>query len=430
MHPEIRLPEPGLCPKCNMDLIPLDDTGGQVHEHALTLSEAAVALADIQTSVARRLEVAQEIHLVGVADYDERYRKTISAWIAGRLDDLHADFTGTRVEAGDHLVDLYSPDLIVAQQEILSAYKRRNDGDMAARVYTSSREKLRLWGLEQEQIDEIVERGTIADHITIKAPVGGLVTHRHVSQGQYVMTGQPLFDIADPSRLWVVMEAYESDLAHLFIGQPVSIQADALPGEPFSGTVAFIHPEVDEHTRTLKVRVNVPNPAGRLKPGMYTRSTIRVSLNADGHARRPDLSGKWVSPMHPEIIKEGPGSCDICGMDLVAAESLGLGGTAPVTTPLVIPSTAVLLTGRRAVVYIQVPDAGKPTFEGREVLLGPRAGDHYVVLEGLDEGDRVVTRGNFKIDSALQIEARSSMMNDGDAEPEGSEGSEGSGGHE
>jgi Cu(I)/Ag(I) efflux system membrane fusion protein len=167
----------------------------------------------------------------------------------------------------------------------------------------------------------------------------------------------------------------------------------------------------------VKVRVNVDNSDGKLKPEMFVRAVLRAKVAQGGAVMDPDLAGKWICPMHPSIVKTQSGECDICQMDLVPTESLYTAASEPSEPPLVIPATAPLITGKRAVVYVQVPGAKKPTFEGREVVLGPRAGNYYLVKEGLEEGEIVVTKGNFKIDSALQIEAKPSMMS-AKSEPE------------
>jgi Cu(I)/Ag(I) efflux system membrane fusion protein len=179
---------------------------------------------------------------------------------------------------------------------------------------------------------------------------------------------------------------------------------------------------LDPVTRTVKVRVDVPNQDGKLKPEMFVKALVKANVAAAGKVMDPRLAGKWICPMHPSVIKNGPGQCDICGMSLVKTESLGYVSTEPqdFEKPLVIPVTAALITGTRAIVYVEVPNADKPTYEGREVVLGPRAGDYYIVRNGIEEGQRVVTRGNFKIDSALQIQAKPSMMT-----PEGGGGSSG-----
>jgi Cu(I)/Ag(I) efflux system membrane fusion protein len=160
------------------------------------------------------------------------------------------------------------------------------------------------------------------------------------------------------------------------------------------------------------VRVNVPNPEGKLKPEMFVRGEVRAQVAEGGQVVAPDLAGKWISPMHPWIVKDGPGTCDVCGMKLVPAEELGYVSAETVAreAPLVIPRSAALVTGPRAVVYVEVPDQEEPTYEGREIVLGPRAGDYYLVREGLQEGELVVTNGAFKIDSEIQIQAKPSMM--------------------
>jgi Cu(I)/Ag(I) efflux system membrane fusion protein len=212
--------------------------------------------------------------------------------------------------------------------------------------------------------------------------------------------------------MWVMLDAYESDLPWLRYGQDVSFTTVAQPGEVFTGRIAFIDPVVDPTTQTIKVRVNVPNPQGRLKPGMFVKAIARSELAAGGRVMSADMAGKFICPMHPSIVKDHQGQCDICQMDLVATESLGYESPSEdaLTPPLVIPASAPLVTGKRAIVYVELPQADQPTFEGRQIVLGPRAGEYYLVRQGLREGERVVTRGNFKIDSALQIEARPSMM--------------------
>jgi len=149
-----------------------------------------------------------------------------------------------------------------------------------------------------------------------------------------------------------------------------------------------------------------------LKPEMFARAIVRSGLATGGKVMAPEMAGKWICPMHPSVVKDQAGSCDICGMDLVTTESLGyVKADTPEQAPLVIPASAPLITGARAVVYVRLPDKKKPTFQGREIVLGPRAGDYYIVQSGLAEGEIIVTSGNFKIDSALQIQAKPSMMN-------------------
>ena len=269
-----------------------------------------------------------------------------------------------------------------------------------------------MLGLTAEQIAELERTGKPTDHVTIYAPVGGIVTRKDALEGMYVSTGTSIYTIADLSRVWVKLDAYESDLMWLRYGQKVEFTTVSYPGEVFHGTIVFIDPVLDARTRTAKLRLDVPNADGRLKPEMFVKAVVRANVAAGGKVMDPDLAGKWICPMHPSVVKGGPGTCDICGMPLVTTESLGYvtAEAAASQKPLVIPASAALTTGTRAVVYVELPGTDRPTFEGRVVLLGPKAGDSYLVESGLEEGQRVVTRGNFKIDAALQIQARPSMM--------------------
>jgi Cu(I)/Ag(I) efflux system membrane fusion protein len=209
----------------------------------------------------------------------------------------------------------------------------------------------------------------------------------------------------------VLLDAYESDIALIHYGQQVQLDVPAFPGRSFTGFVAYVAPDLTERTRTIKVRLNVPNPDGRLRPGMFAHALLEVSLTASGEAYGPELAGKFICPMHPEITGMSAEPCAICRMDLEPAGALDpIHTRTNITLPLVIPDTAPLITGRRAVVYVQLADTDRSTFEGRSIKLGPRAGGHYLVLDGLKEGERVVTHGNFKIDSELQIRGRPSMM--------------------
>jgi Cu(I)/Ag(I) efflux system membrane fusion protein len=381
MHPQVHMSKPGLCPYCNMKLIPVykNDAGDEMAGmREFTTSKAAKALMDIETSPVERKSVTAEIRMVGKVEYDERRLSYITAWVSGRLDQLYVDYTGVSVNKGDHMVYMYSPELLSAQEELIQAMKsaqriKSDNSDIVRELTTgtleAAREKLRLLGLSTEQIAEVEKLGKASDHITIYAPISGIVVHKNALEGMYVNTGTRIYTVADLSHVWVKLDAYESDLSWLRLGQQVEFTTVSFPGEVFKGTISFIDPVLDPVTRTVKVRVDVPNKDGKLKPEMFVKA-------------------------------------------LVKAESLGYVSTEPQDPkkPLVIPVTAALVTGTRAIVYVEVPNADKPTYEGREIVLGPRAGDYYIVRNGLEEGQRVVTKGNFKIDSALQIQAKPSMM--------------------
>ena len=423
MHPQIHQPKPGRCPLCSMELIPVkdDSTDDSAGMRQFATSEASRKLMDIQTSRVMRRFVTANISMVGRVDYDETRVAYITAWVPGRLDRLYVDYTGIAVREGDHMVEIYSPELLGAQAELIQALKavatlpkdasdfiRESTEDTLAAV----REKLRLWGLTPEQIAEIEKRGTASDRMTIYAPMGGIVIHKNAQEGLYVQTGARIYTLADLNQVWVRLDAYESDLLWLRYGQEVEFTAESYPGEVFTGRISFIDPFLNPKTRTVKVRVNVPNSHGRLKPDMFVRATVYANVAAGGQVMAPALAGKWICPMHPEVIKDDAGKCDICHMSLVRTESLGYVAAreSESVKPLVIPASAPLVTGKRAVVYVQLPDRERPTFEGRQIVLGPRAGDYYIVRHGLNEGELVVTQGSFKIDSALQISAKPSMM--------------------
>ena len=368
--------------------------------------------------------------MVGKVEFDETRLSHITAWVSGRLDRLYVDYTGIQVKKGDHLVYIYSEELYSAQGELIESLKNRRLRPSTTTTLIqpldlaeSAREKLRLLGLTVDQIREIEERGKPADHMTIYSPIAGIVIDKLLQQGDRVRTGDRIYTVADLRQVWVKLDAYESDLQWLRYGQEVEFTTVAYPGETFTGQVAFIDPVLNKDTRTVKVRVNVSNEDGRLKPEMFVRAVVRSRVAAGGRVLDAALAGKWISPMHPEIVKDQPGNCDICGMPLVRAESLGYVTAAPdeSSRPLVIPVSAALVTGKRAIVYVESPTAKEPTFDGREIVLGPRAGAYYLVKHGLKEGELVVTNGNFKLDSALQISAKPSMMT-----PEGG----GGGGHD
>ncbi|MDD4817982.1 MAG: efflux RND transporter periplasmic adaptor subunit [Victivallaceae bacterium] len=406
MHPQIRMPRPGKCPICHMDLIPLKSDAAGRHSAVpmLTLSPYAEKLAEVRTAKVERKFVPAELFLNGRIDYDESSIADIALRFPGRIDKLYINYTGVRVHQGEHMAKVFSPDLAVMQTEYLLEIRKSDQESLRESV----RNKILSWGFTPEQIAEIEKRGVVVSQLTINAPIDGTVIEKNVVEGQYFDKETRLFRIADLSRLWLILDVYEMDLPLIHYGQEVEFRTDATPGETLRGVISYVGPVLDPKTRTVPVRINLANPDGRLKPGMFARATVRAVLDEHGKIIDDRLAGKWISPMHPEIIRDQPGKCPVCGMDLVPAESLGFSTTpsAKAHPPLVIPATAPLLTGKRAVVYVRTAP-GK--YEGRTVELGPRTGDFYPVRSGLAGGEEVVTSGTMKIDSAMQIAGLPSM---------------------
>ncbi len=432
MHPAVRLLDADAkCPICFMDLIPVADGGGEGNERRMVLTEAAAKLSEIETAKVGRFFPTANVRLYGKLTYDETSVARITAYFPGRLDRLFVNYMGVPVAKGDHLAEMYSPQLLAAFGELRQARISVDETTTTSEIVRTStehllvaaREKLRLFGLTEEQITAAEAGELQGNRLTVYSPIAGIVTHLAAREGDYVETGSPIATVANLTRLWLDMEAYESQLPLLRWGQSVTFTVEAHPGREFGGRIAFIEPIIDERTRTAAVRVAVNNSDRQLKPGMFASAVVSPRVASGGAVVSDELAGRWVSPMHPTVVKDGPGQCDICGMDLVTAESLGVvGDPALVEEPLVIPRTAAMLTGIRAVVYVKVPDTEKPTYEGREVSLGSRAGDFYIVEDGLREGEDVVVNGGFRIDSAMQIVAKPSMMSPG--------GGGGGGGHQ
>lgn len=375
MHPQIRSPEPGACPICGMDLIPVSETEaeGGAAPARVSLSDTARALARVRTTEVTRVpSPATDLRLLGRVDYDETRVRTLTAWTGGRIDRLRVAATGQRIRPGQAIAELYSPEIYSAQQDLIQAARQRErlaGGTETARAAAAAaldaaRQRLRLLGISRAALENMEKAPRPALRVTIHAPFGGTVIERLLSEGSYVSPGAGLYRVADLSRLWVQLDAYETDLSRLRVGQAVSITAAAVPGETFTGRVAFIDPVVDGRTRTARVRVEVPNPRGVLRPGMFAEAVVQAGA-AD------------------------PGAED--GM-------------------LVVPDTAPLFTGRRSIVYVEVAGADRPAYEAREVKLGPRAGQVYPVLAGLAAGERVVIHGAFTLDADLQIRGGDSMM--------------------
>ena len=363
MHPSVIRNKPGACPVCGMSLVKVSlqkEMTKQEQEEfeRVTLSPTKQVLANVTTTDVRRMRLAREIESVGKIDYAEPLFVHISTRFPGRLEKLHLNYTGQRVNIGDPVADVYSPEAISAQREyLLTLETLRNtqsgEGDGPPATFSrleDSRQKLLLWGFTGEQIEALERTRSVQTIVTIFSPVRGTVLRKNVDPQHYAAGGEDLYDIADLSTVWLYLDVYEQELQGLKIGQSVEARATAFPGEVFVGTITFISPTLHPSTRTTRVRAVLPNTRGLLKPEMFMEASIKIPL--------------------PET--------------------------------LVVPSSAVLQTGRRTVVWVEKQPG---IYEARTVTLGHRSGEYYFVLQGLREGERVVSSGGYLVDSESQLQA-------------------------
>jgi len=361
MHPQIRMPQSGKCPICGMELIPLTQSGtSSIDPDAIHLSKEAVQLANVLTSVVtKQTTPVKEVRLYGKIQADERLFQSQTAHVPGRIERLSVNFTGETVVKGQVLAEIYSPELITAQQELLETVKTKQ---LQPELYEASKEKLLQWKLTDNQIAAIENSGVIRNNFEVVSNTSGTVTARRVNTGDHVSQGTVLFDIADLSNVWVMFDAYESDLQFLRKGEKISFTLQALPGIDYTGNIIFIDPVIDPVTRVAKVRVETGNQSGKLKPEMFATGIVYSTL---------------------EEYRDN----------------------------YVIPKSAVLWTGKRSVVYVKQPDSDEPVFKIREIELGPMLGESYVIMNGLSQGEEIVTSGTFSVDAAAQLEGKPSMMN-------------------
>lgn len=377
-----------------------------------TMSEDAKLLAEVQTEEVKRKGAVKILRTVGMVFDAETRVATLTARIDGRLDEVFIDFTGVRVKKGDPMVTIWSPTLIKTQVELFESIK---SGDTEG-IIRGAEEKLMQFGLTKEQVDRIRKSRTPDLYITLTAPISGIVMKKMAVLGQFVKEGQDMFVINDLSHVWIKLDAYEPDLPWIRYGQEVTFTTPGAPGKTFRGKVVFIEPVLDMPTRTVKVRVDAANPGYELKPHMFVNAEIQSEVDSEGRVVKPDWVGKYICPFHPEEVSAVPGICPKSKQPLQPATSYGYSGVENPVPPVVIPESAILFTGKRSLVYVEVPNQPQPTYEQRDVTLGPRVGNNYVVYDGLKEGERVVVKGNFQIDSSVQILGEPSMMNP--AQPE------------
>lgn len=369
MHPFIIKDKPGSCPICGMTLVKKVE-GAQATTKEMerlghvSLSPTQMVMANVATVEARLIPLSREIKAVGVVAYDQARQGKVTAWVAGRIDRLYVDRVGDQVSRSRPVAELYSPDLVAAQQEYLLALKSREQLKNSSiktiaqgvdGLVASARQRLHLLGVKDEQLAELEKSGEPGIRLPVYTPLSGVVIEKMVQQGQYVNVGDLLFSIADLSVVWVELELYENEFPFIKTGQQVEILSQSYPGTTFSGRVAFIYPFLDPKTRTVKVRVEIANPALRLKPDMFVNAVVQVPLGRS----------------------------------------------------LAVPVAAVIDTGQRQVLWVET----KPgMFEPREVKVGARAGDQLQILNGLKAGEKVASSGGYLIDSEAQLKGTGGAM--------------------
>ena len=352
MHPSVKQSGPGACPICGMDLLPV--TSRDAESGVLLVDSARRTRIGMRTGPVERRAIDLNIRATGRTMWDETKLRDVTLKLGGWVEKLYVDQTGQRVRRGQIMFTLYSPELYVAQQELLLAIRSQESArsttnpTRADYLVRASREKLRLWGLADAQIDAIADGGTAIERMPIRSPYDGFVIEKNIVEGASVMPGEKIFRIGALEEIWIEADVYESDLAALAEGQPVVATLPYLPESRFEGTIAYIYPYLDPSTRTGRIRVVLPNPDFALKPEMYADVNIAISKGLQ----------------------------------------------------LVVPEEAVVQTGPRQLVFL---DLGDDRILPREVHLGFKGGGVYQVLSGLAEGDMVVTSANFLIASESRI---------------------------
>lgn len=359
MHPQIRQAEPGQCPICGMNLIPLNNgSHGDLNPTEIKMSPTAMQLANVQTSVIIKRKPEKLIRINGKVKADERRIFSQSSHIPGRVERLLVSYTGEQVKKGQVLAYIYSPELVTAQEELFEAYKIK---DEQPELFNAAKGKLQNWKLSKSQIEEILVQGTVQEQFPVLADVSGIVLNKRVNLGDYIKRGESLYEVADLSTVWVMFDVYESDLLWVNKEDRITFGVQSLPGQKFKGKISFIDPTINPTTRVAQARVEWSNQGARLKPEMFATGTIKSHLNVE-------------------------------------------------QKQLIVPKSAIMWTGERSVVYVKHSSNSGISFAMREVVLGSALGDGYVITDGLTEGEEIATNGTFSIDAAAQLAGKPSMM--------------------
>ncbi|SKB44887.1 membrane fusion protein, Cu(I)/Ag(I) efflux system [Salegentibacter holothuriorum] len=364
MHPSVRQNEPGDCPICGMDLIPLAENENTLDSDVFVMSENAMKLANVETLVIGEQEANKEIRLNGKVSVDERNTYTQSTHIPGRIERLYVNFTGERVNKGQVLASVYSPDLVTAQEELLQAAEiKKNQPEL----FEAAKQKLRNWKISENQINKVLSNGKAIERFSITADVGGVVTELLSEQGDYLERGMPIYEIANLDKLWVLFDVYEGNMSWIEEGSKVNYTMRSIPGETFEGEISFVDPLLSDKTRVANARVEITNKDKRIKPGVFATGIIEKNLDSKNNK-------------------------------------------------IVVPKSAILWTGKRSLVYVKQEVQAGAGFKLREVVLGTSLGDSFVVEEGLQKGEEIVVHGTFTVDAAVQLQGKNSMMNQSEKE--------------
>ncbi|WP_282143619.1 efflux RND transporter periplasmic adaptor subunit [Cellulophaga baltica] len=361
MHPQIMKSEPGDCPICGMDLIPAETGAEGLSANEIKMTENAMALANIQTSIVGSVTVSNEdgmISLSGKIAENEENNAIQASYFEGRLERLNVSYDGQKVNKGQLLATIYSPNLVAAQQELITAASLK---ESQPALYNAVRNKLKLWKLSGSQINSIESSGKVRENFPIYATVSGTVAMVMASEGDYLKQGQPILKVSNLNSVWAEFDAYENQISQFNKGQKIKVATNAYPNKEFDAVISFIDPVLNTNTRTVTVRTTLNNKENLFKPGMFVTGKIKGTI---------------------QTIEES----------------------------LSIPATAVLWTGERSLVYIKT-NPNEAIFEMREVTIGARNGDNFTITSGLKNGDEVVTNGTFTVDAAAQLQGKKSMMN-------------------
>ena len=358
MHPQIRRNEPGNCPICGMELIPLESEEEDSDPMAIRMSPTAMQLASVSTALVGEMTPVKTVRLNGKIQADQRLVFSQSSHIPGRIENLMVNFTGEFVNKGQAIALVYSPELVTAQEELFEAFKMK---DRQPQLFSAAKQKLKNWKLSDHQVEEILKSGKIQTNFPIRADVAGYVTDKMVNPGDYIQKGKAVYQITDLSKVWVLFDVYESDIPWIKKGDVVEFIIPSLPGERFQGPIIYLDPVIDPKTRVSKARVEINNHELKLKPEMLVSGTVKAELHKQA--------------------------------DIIA-----------------VPATAVMWTGKRSIVYVKTDSDQGVHFKMREITLGPFLGEHYIVEQGLHKGEEIAVHGTFSIDAAAQLAGKPSMM--------------------